>query len=343
MSEQTNRQFYLHQRPRGVPTREDVRLREVPIAEPGPGEVLIRTHYLSLDPAIRGWMDDIPSYLPPIPLGEPVRSTGIGEVVASRHDGFKPGDLAVGLLGWQEYALVPGDGLAPAPNDGRFPSHYYVNMLGAVGLTPYFAVLEVGKPKPGETLLMSAAAGAVGSIGGQIAKIAGCRVVGLAGSDEKCRWIREELGYDAAINYKTCGPMEQAIREACPEGVDIYFDNVGGEILDAALMNLNKNARVIFCGAIANYNSTEPPPGPYNWWQILARSVTVQGYLISDYFDRFPEGIARMGDWIEQGRIHFREEIVEGFENTFDTFLKLFDGSNQGKLIIRLEAAPEGS
>jgi len=338
VSQDTNRQFYLHQRPTGTPTRDDVRLREVPVPEPGDGQVVIRNKYFSLDPAIRGWMDDTPSYLPPIELGAVVRSTVVGEVIASRHPAFSVGDAAVGLTGWEEYSMASGDALARVPADGRFPLHYYVNILGAVGLTPYFGVLDAGKPQPGETLLMSAAAGAVGSVGGQIAKLKGCRVVGLAGSDEKCAWITDELGFDAAINYKTCGPMVDAIKTACPEGVDIYFDNVGGDILDAALLNLNAGARIVFCGAISGYNSAEPVPGPYNWWQILARRVTVQGFLVSHYVDRFPEGIAEMGEWVEQGKIKFREQIVDGFENTFDTFLKLFDGSNEGKLIIRLES-----
>ncbi len=343
MTDKTNRQLYLHQRPDGLPSREDVRLREVPVPEPGPGEVLIRNHYFSIDPAIRGWMSDVPNYLPPIPLGDPVRSTVLGEVVSSNYADLKPGDRVVGLGGWEEYGVAHGATLFPIPDDGRFPAHYYVNILGAVGLTPYFGLLEAGKIKEGETVLMSAAAGAVGSVGGQIAKIKGCRVVGLAGTDEKCRWIQEELGYDAAINYRSCGDLEAAIRGACPEGVDVFFDNVGGAILDAALLNLRHRARIVFCGAIASYNASEPVPGPYNYWQILARSATVQGYLVSDYLGQFPQGIAQLGDWIEQGRIHFREEIVDGFENTLDTFLKLFDGSNEGKLIIRLAAAPADS
>lgn len=336
MSADNNRQFYLHQRPKGTPTTDDVRLREQPLAPLAEGEVRVRNAYLSIDPAIRGWMDDIPSYLPPIELGAPIRSTAVGEVSESRHPDFTEGDRVVGLLGWETFSTAGGDTLAKLPADDRFPLHYYVNILGAVGLTPYFGVLDAGQAKAGDTLLMSAAAGAVGSVGGQIAKIQGCRVVGLAGSDAKCDWITSELGFDAAINYKTCGPIADAIAKACPEGVDVYFDNVGGEILDGALLNLNHGARIVFCGAISGYNSAEPVPGPYNWWQILARSVTLQGYLVSNYIDRFPEGMAQLGEWVEQGRIKFREEIVEGFDNTFDTFLKLFDGSNTGKLIIRL-------
>lgn len=331
-----NRRFILRQRPTGLPTTSDIQLETQALAELGEGNVRVRNAYFSLDPAIRGWMDDTPSYLPPIEIGTAVRSTAVGEVVESRDSAFKPGDKVVGMMAWEEFSDVPAAMLSPIPADNHFPLHYFANILGAVGMTPYFGVLDAGQPKPGETLLMSAAAGAVGSVGGQIAKLAGCRVVGLAGSDEKCRWLTSELGFDGAINYKTCGPIDKAIAEACPEGVDIYFDNVGGEILDGALLNLNNGARIVFCGAISGYNSAEPVPGPYNWWQILARSVTIQGYLVSDYVDRFPEGIAQMGEWLEQGKIIFREEIVDGFENTFTAFLKLFDGSNSGKLILRL-------
>lgn len=337
MSESINRQFYLHRRPAGRPTAEDVRRRDVPIAEPGEGQVLIHNLYFSLDPAIRDWMSDTPSYIPPIEIGHPILSTTIGQVVASRHSGFAEGDFAYGINAWEDYSVSAGDFLMKVPEDNEHPLHYYLSVFGAVGLTPYFGITEVGRPKPGETVLMSAAAGAVGSIGGQIAKILGCYVVGLAGSDEKCRWITQDLGFDAAINYKTCGPLVDAIAQACPNGVDVYFDNVGGEILDAALLNLNDHARIVFCGAISGYNSETPVPGPYNWWQILARSATIHGYLVSNYFDRFPEGVAQMAEWLKQGRIQFREEIVDGFENTLEAFLKLFDGTNTGKLMVRVD------
>lgn len=337
MSTSVNRQFYLHQRPRGEPSGADVRRRDLPVPQPAEGELVIRNHYFSLDPAIRGWMSDTPSYMPPIPVGSAITSTTLGEVVASRHPDYRVGDLVYGINAWEDYSLSTGYFLAKVPADNKYPPHYYLSIFGAVGLTPYFGVIEAGRARAGETLLMSAAAGAVGSIGGQIGKILGCRVVGLAGSDEKCRWITEDLGFDAAINYKTCGPLVDAIAKACPEGVDIFFDNVGGEILDAALLNLNSHARVVFCGAIASYDSAEPVPGPYNWWQILARSAVVQGYLVSNYLDRFPQGVGQLAQWLDEGRIQFREEIVDGFENTFTAFRRLFDGSNQGKLIIRVD------
>jgi hypothetical protein len=337
MTEAVNRQFYLHQRPEGRPTSDDVRRRDVAVPSPGQGQVLIKNLYFSIDPAIRGWMRDEPNYLPPIELGAPIRSTTVGRVVESRHPDFAEGDEVWGMNAWEDYSVAEGGTLVKIPADNQYPLQYYLDIFGAVGMTPYFGLLEAGQIKSGQTVLMSAAAGAVGSLGGQIAKIKGCKVVGLAGSDEKCRWITEDLGFDKAINYKTCGSLVDAIAEACPEGVDVYFDNVGGEILDAALLNLRDHARIVFCGAISGYNAKEPVPGPYNWWQILAKSAVVQGYLVSNYFDRFPEGVKQMAQWLEEGRIHFREEIVDGFENTLEAFQKLFDGTNEGKMIVRVE------
>ncbi|EED35771.1 oxidoreductase, zinc-binding [Luminiphilus syltensis NOR5-1B] len=335
----SKRQWTLAKRPHGVPSTDEVTIEEKTIGELPPGHLLVENHYFSLDPAIRGWMSDAPSYLPPIPLGEPVRSTVCGKVLASTSDGFAKGDLVYGMGAWETHGVVPAEFFTKVPEDNTFPLHYYVNMLGAVGLTPYFGVIEAGKAQAGQTMLMSAAAGAVGSIGGQIARLMGLRVVGMAGSDEKCRWVTDELGFDDCINYKTCGDMVDAIAKACPEGVDLFFDNVGGEILDAALMNLNSDAIIVFCGAISSYNATEPVPGPYNWWQVLARSVTIQGYLIKDYFDRFPEGQAQMSEWLNEGKIQFKEHMVDGFDNTLDAFSLLFSGGNEGKLMVKLEAA----
>lgn len=334
-----NRQFYLHQRPASAPTTEDVRLREEPIRPLEDGEFLIRNHYLSLDPAIRGWMSAEPSYMPPIALGSAIRCTTVGEVVASKHPDYQQGDFVVGINAWETYSISNGYFMAKVPTDNRYPRHYYLSIFGAVGLTAYFGIVEAARiKKPGETLLMSAGAGAVGSLGGQIARLKGCKVVGMAGSDEKCRWITEELGFDGAINYKTCGPLEEAIAKACPDGVDMYFDNVGGDILDAALMNLNHNARVVFCGAISAYNGDGKILGPRNWWQVLARGVTVQGYLVSDYLEQWPTAITQMSQWLDAGKIQFREEIDQGFDNILSSYLKLFDGRNQGKLIMDIRA-----
>ena len=336
MTAQTKRQWILTQRPAAVPSHEDVQLVEAAVEPIPEGHILIENLYFSLDPAIRGWMSDTPSYLPPIPLGEPVRSTVIGKVLESTSPNFAPGDIAYGMGGWETHTTGPAEFFVKVPDDNEFPLHYYVNILGAVGLTPYFGIIDAGKAQAGQTLLMSAAAGAVGSVGGQIAKILGLRVVGLAGTEEKCDWVKNTLGFDDCINYRTAENLEQSIREACPEGVDLFFDNVGGETLDAALMNLNADATIVFCGSISSYNTTEPVPGPYNWWQVLARSVTIQGYLVSDYVPQFPEGQAQMAEWLREGKLQFREHIVEGFDNCLDTFNLLFEGKNEGKLMLKL-------
>lgn len=337
-----NREWYLHQRPNGVPTESDIRMREVPLAEPGDGQVLLRNHYLSLDPAQRDWMSDNQSYMPPIGLGEPIRSTTLGEVVRSRHPGFQPGDFSLGLAAntWGDYSCTHGDALTPVEDDPRYPLRYHLSIFsGAMGLTPYFGMLELGRPQPGETALISAAAGAVGSIAGQIAKLQGCRVVGLTGSPDKAAWLVEELGFDATINYREHGDLSAAIARECPGGVNIYFDNVGGNILDAALMNLADHARVVFCGAISSYNATGPVPGPYNYWQILARSATVKGLLTTNYVDRFPAALDDLRMWLDGGKLRFSEDIVDGLENTVTAYGRLFTGANRGKLLVRLPEA----
>lgn len=331
-----NRRLILRSRPCGMATQQDVLLELQSLPLLAEGQVLLRNRYLSIDPAIRDWMSDRLSYLPPITLGEVVRSTTLGEVVESRHPLFKAGDLALGLNGWEDYSLADGASLGRVELAAGDAEQHYLSVFGAVGLTAYFALLEVGLPQRGETVLVSAAAGAVGSLVGQIARIKGCRVVGIAGSDDKCRWIVDELGFDAAINYRSTDNLLESIREACPAGVDIYFDNVGGEMLDAALLTINDRARIVFCGAIASYNSQMPVPGPYNLWQILARSARFEGFLIRDYLGRFPEGIAQMREWLQSGQIGFREQIVDGLENSLDAFNYLFDGRNTGKLLVRV-------
>jgi NADPH-dependent curcumin reductase CurA len=332
-----NKQFFLRQRPAQKPTTEDIGLREIELKPLMPGQLLIKNEYFSIDPAIRGWMKDEPSYMPPIELGAVIRSSTVGTVIESQHDDYSVGDVIYGINGWEQYSVSDGYFLNKIPQDNRYPQHYYLSIFGAVGLTAYFGISDCAELKPGDTLLMSAAAGAVGSVGGQIAKNMGCKVVGLAGSEEKCRWITEQLGFDAAINYKTeSGRLTDAIKQACPEGVDVFFDNVGGEILDAALLNLNDHARVVFCGAISSYNASEPVPGPYNWWQILAKSAVVKGFLVSSYFDRFEEGALAIADLLEQDQIQFKDEIIDGFDRTLDAFLMLFDGSNSGKLILKV-------
>ena len=330
-----NRQYYLASRPQGEPNASHVPVRDVPVPELAPGEVLLRNLYISLDPAIRGWMGDDPNYIEPIALGDAVRSSVLGRVVRSNSPDYAPGDVAMTMGGWERYTTVQAAALNKLDESAGIPLSLFLGVLGPTGLTAYFGLLEVGRPNAGETVLVSAAAGAVGSVVGQIAKMQGCRVVGMAGSDDKCRWLQDELGFDAAINYKTCGDYQTAIRSACPDGVDVYFDNVGGEILDAALLCLNKFARVAVCGWISTYNVANAP-GPSNLWQLVAESVTLQGFTVLDYLDRFGEGIGQLAQWVMAGELKYREEVVDGLDNILPTFLRLFDGSNQGKLVIRL-------
>ena len=329
-------QWVLRQRPTAIPNHADVVLVDAPNVAPTAGELLIENRFFSLDPAIRGWMSDAPSYLPPIPLDDPIRASVAGRVLESNAEGFSEGDLVYGMGAWETHSTVPAMYFSVVPKDSTLPLSYYLSILGAVGMTSYFSIVEAAKVQAGQTLLMSTAAGAVGSVGGQIAKILGLEVVGIAGSDNKCRWVTDTLGFDDCINYNSTDNMEASIRQACPEGVDVFFDNVGGEILDAALMNLNHDATVLFCGSISSYNTNEPVPGPYNWWQILARSVTVQGFLVSDYVERFGEGQAQMSRWLESGEIQFRQHIVEGMENCLDAYKLLFSGKNEGKLLLKL-------
>lgn len=335
MTETLNRQYYLASRPTGTPTSDNVACRDAPLAPLAPGEVRMRNLYISLDPAIRGWMSDEPNYIEPIKLGDAVRSSVLGRVVESNSDAFAVGDVAMCMGGWEQYTTVPAEMLNPLDESLGIPLTYFLGALGPTGLTAYFGLLDVGQPKAGETVLVSAAAGAVGSVVGQIAKMQGCRVVGMAGTDEKCAWLTDELGFDAAINYKTCGEYSQAIGEACPAGVDVYFDNVGGEILDGALSCMNKHGRIAVCGWISSYNADELPH-LQKLWQLVAESLTLRGFVVLDYLDRFPEGIAQLAEWVMGGKIKFREDIVEGLDEVLPTFLRLFDGSNQGKLILKL-------
>ncbi|MEH6567724.1 MAG: NADP-dependent oxidoreductase [Halioglobus sp.] len=335
MTDLINRQYFLASRPEGMPTAENVPFRDVPLVAPGPGEAVIKNLYISLDPAIRGWMGDAPNYIEPIAIGEAVRSSVVGRVVLSNSPDLEPGDVVMSMGAWETYTTAPAATLNKLDESAGIPLSNFLSILGPTGLTAYFGLLDVAKPRSGETVLVSAAAGAVGSIVGQIAKLQGCRVVGMAGTEDKCRWITEDLGFDEAINYKTCGDYEAAIHAACPEGVDVYFDNVGGEILDATLMCLNKNARVAVCGWISSYNDADAP-GPKNLWQLVAQSVTIQGFVVLSYLDRFPEGIGQLAEWWMAGKLQFKEEIVDGLDEVLPTFLRLFDGSNEGKLIIKL-------
>lgn len=336
MTQSVNRQYYLAQRPSGVPSKEDVVLRELPIPEPGAGEIVIRNLYMSLDPAIRGWMSDAPSYIEPIPVGSTVWATTIGQVVASNSPEFDVGDIALGMNGWEDYSLCAAAATTKLENTMGLPLTNFLSILGSTGLTAYFGLLDVAKPQAGETLLVSGAAGAVGSVVGQIGKIMGCRVVGIAGGEQKCNWLMTECGFDEVIDYKDCDNLTDAIAEKCPDGVDVYWENVGGDMLDAVLLNLAQGARIAFCGWIATYNDAERRAGPQNLWQLLAKSARMEGFVVMSYVPRFPEGIAAMAQWLLEGKLHHREHVVSGLENTLDAFQMLFDGRNTGKLIMKV-------
>jgi len=337
-----NRQLRLASRPVGDIKESDFDYREEPIPNPKEGEVLVRSIYLSLDPSNRIWMSDMEQYMPPVEIGEVMRGVIIGVVEESKNQNFKQGDLVSGVLGWQDYAIAEGNSgfsLTRLPDPLPCPLTAFIGPLGFTGGTAYFGLLDIGQPKVGETVVVSAAAGAVGSIVGQIAKIKGCRVVGITGSDEKCRWLVEELGFDAAINYKTVD-LESAIAQACPNGIDVYFDNVGGSILDAVLTNINLHARIPLCGLISTYNATEPVPGPYNYSNILMKRVRVQGFIILDYIPRWSEAISDLGQWLNQGKIKHALEVIEGLENAPKAILKLFDGNKKGKLVVKVSEEP---
>jgi hypothetical protein len=287
---------------------------------------------------MRGWMEDRESYLPPVAIGEPMRASGVGQVVESRLDGFETGDFVYGLLGWQEYALCgPGIQKVPEGMSITLPLH----LLGLTGLTAYFGMLDIGRPKAGETVVVSGAAGATGSIAGQIARIQGARVVGIAGGPQKCGWLTDEARFDAAIDYKSENVAER-LHELCPDGIDVYFDNVGGDILDAVLAQLAMRARVVLCGGISRYNDEKPSPGPANYMNLIIQRARMEGFIIIDYFPRFAEGAAELSGWLGEGQLAYAEDIQHGFENVPKTFLRLFSGANLGKQLIQIADPPIG-
>ena len=327
-----NHQFRLAARPEGLPKESDWDRTEEPVGEPGEGEVLVKTLYLSLDPAMRGWMNEGRSYIPPVGIGEVMRALAAGEVVASNHSGFAPGDHVTGLLGVQEYAIASGDALMKVDTD-LAPLPVYLSTLGMPGMTAYFGLLDIGRPAAGETVVVSGAAGAVGGLVGQIAKLKGARAIGIAGGEDKCRHIVDGLGFDAAIDYKA-GDLDAALGEHCPDGIDVYFDNVGGEILDAALARLGRNARVVICGAISQYNASAAMKGPSNYMSLLVNHASMTGFVFSDYLDRLGEGAQDMAGWLAAGDLKSREDVAEGFDNFPETLLRLFEGANTGKLVL---------
>ncbi len=329
-----NRQFLLAQRPVGLPSRDTFSYVETPLGEPGPGQILVKNAYLSIDPAMRGWMNDAKSYIPPVGIGEVMRALGVGEVVASQHPDYAVGDHVNGPVGVQDYFLGEPKGFYKV-DPKRAPLPMYLSALGMTGMTAYFALLDVGAPKAGETVVISGAAGAVGSIAGQIAKLKGCRVVGIAGGADKCKFLVDELGFDGAIDYKSEDVIAGLKRE-CPKGVDVYFDNVGGDILDAVLTRINFKARVVICGAISQYNSKEAMKGPVNYLQLLVKSARMEGMVVMTYAPRFAEAAQEMGGWLASGKLKSKEDIVSGLETFPETLLKLFSGENFGKLVLKV-------
>jgi NADPH-dependent curcumin reductase len=331
---QTNRQVRLAARPSGLPRRADFEFTSEPVPVPGPGEFVVALSHLSLDPAMRGWMSPRPSYMPPVEIGAVMRAGGIGQVIASEHPGFAVGEHVYGTFGVQEYATSDGRGVLKVDTAVAEPP-LYLGALGMTGLTAYFALLDVGRPKEGDTVVVSGAAGAVGSVAGQIAKIKGCRVIGIAGGPEKCRLVTEEFGFDACIDYRM-PHLRRALRELAPGGVDVYFDNVGGEILDDVLTCIARGARVIICGAISQYNENETR-GPANYMMLLVARASMTGMLVFDYADRYPEALAELAGWYQAGRIVSRETVVRGSVEDFPaTLLMLFEGANTGKLVLAI-------
>ena len=314
--------------------RSDFEFITVPAGEPGAGEVLVRVLYLSLDPAMRGWMNAGKSYVAPVGLGEVMRAGGVGRVVTSNDPTLAAGDLVVGITGIQDYVVSKAAGLRKIDPQVAPPPRY-LGALGMTGLTAYFGLLDIGQPKEGETVVVSAAAGAVGAVVGQIAKIKGCRVVGIAGGAAKCSYIVDELGFDAAVDYKN-EDVRKALARHCPKGIDIYFDNVGGEILETALSMLARRARVIICGAISQYNSTTGMVGPRNYMSLLVNHALMEGFVVFDYADRYPEGMKALAGWTIEGKLKAREDVVDGLETFPETLLKLFRGENFGKLVIKV-------
>jgi NADPH-dependent curcumin reductase len=331
----TNHQVRLAARPEGTPKRSDWNFTEEALAEPREGEFAVKVSHLSLDPAMRGWMNDARSYIRPVAIGEVMRAGGAGKVIASKHPQFQVGDEVAGSFGVQQYAISDGKGVRKV--DTRFaPLTTYLGALGMPGMTAYFGLLDIGKPKPGETVVVSGAAGAVGSVVGQIAKIKGCRVVGIAGGPDKCHYLTEKLGFDAFIDYKS-EDVKAALKTHCPDGIHVYFDNVGGEILEAALGRIALHARIVICGAISQYNNTTPPKGPANYLSLLVNRASMTGMIVFDYADRYDEGGREMAKWIAAGKLVTKEDVVEGGIDAFpETLLKLFKGENFGKLVLAL-------
>lgn len=332
-----NRQILLAARPEGLPKESDFKLVEGPLPEPGEGQFLVKTNYLSVDPYMRGRISEAKSYAEPVAVGELMVGGTVGTIVQSRHSGYREGEVVVGYWGWQEYAVSDGEGVQRFDVLG-VPMSYALDVLGMPGMTAYFGLLEIGRPKAGETVFVSGAAGAVGSLVGQIAKIHGCRAAGSAGSAEKTDYLLDELGFDAAFNYHDVDDYAAKLDEVCPDGIDVYFDNVGGKLTDAVFLRINLGARIVVCGQIDQYNATRPPRGPRMLWHLIVKRARAEGFLVFDFASRFPEGQRQMAQWLQQGKIKYRETITDGLENAAQAFIGLFQGENIGKQLVRVAA-----
>jgi NADPH-dependent curcumin reductase CurA len=334
-----NRQWLLARRPQGMVRLQDFSLREAPMPTPDldAGEILVRNLMVSFEPAMRGWMDDVPSYFPPVQIGEPMRSSAMAQVVQSNNSQYPVGSLVMGLFGWQEYALAnrAGDMMAPVPIPDGTPLSIPLGSMGGSSLTAYFGLLDIGQPQPGETVVVSGAAGAVGCVVAQIAKLKQCRVIGIAGGPDKCTWLKDECGLDEVIDYKT-ESVARRLEELCPRGINVFFDNVGGATLEAAIEQIAEHGRIVLCGAISTYNDTQPQPGPRNLMNLIIRRVRMQGFITVDYLDRMGEAQAALMEWVFGGKIKYREDVQRGFENIPQTFLRLFSGDNRGKQLLQI-------
>ena len=330
-----NRQIVLAARPKGLPRESDFRLVETHMPSPERGEFLVQALYLSLDPYIRGRMNDVESYVPPLQIGEVIGSGVVGRVVQSHHPEFAEGDIVQGMFGWQEYAISNGQGVLKV-DPALAPISTALGILGMPGMTAYFGLLEVGQPKAGETVVVSGAAGAVGSVVGQIARLQGCRCVGMAGSDAKIQYLVDELGFDAAFNYKTTADYSARLRALCPDGIDVYFDNVGGAITDAVFPLINNGARLVICGQSSQYNLEKPDTGPRWLWQLIVHQARAEGFLVFKFANRFPEAVTRMAQWLREGKLKYRETIAEGIENVPRAFIGMLQGANTGKQLVRV-------
>lgn len=329
------KQILLASRPKGMPSKDQFRTETVTLPELQDGEVLTKALYLSVDPYMRGRMNDVKSYVAPYKVDEPIIGAGIGKIIETKSSAFQKDDLVQGSFPWATESVHKASTLQKIDTE-LAPAPYYLGILGMPGLTAYFGLLYIGKPKAGETVVISGAAGAVGIVVGQIAKLKGCRVVGIAGSDEKIKMLKDEFNFDEVINYKTTSDMKKAIKDACPNDADVYFDNVGGSVSDAVIANINFHARIVLCGQIALYNSTEVPTGPRLQPLLLTRSALMQGFIVSNFKEHFSEGMEQLSQWVKEGKLKYEETIMDGFDKLPEAFIGLFSGKNKGKMIVKI-------